>query len=141
MVTDGIDRVNSRPVAHRGLSVNPAVDTASAVAQRTGTMIHTIYFPGAGRLHRNYWEATNGQLDMARLSDRTGGESFYLGLQSPVSFQPYLNDLQKALDNQYVLSFATTPGKRAGLQYVALSTEVAGVEFSTHDAVWVSAAK
>ena len=139
MVTDGIDHAYRRVGVRRGFSVNPTVDTASAVAQRTGTMIHTIYYPGVGRFHRNYWEAMNGQLDMARLSDKTGGESFYLGLQSPVSFSPYLSNLQKTLDNQYLVSFSAKPGKRAGLQYVALSTEVAGVELSTHDAVWVPA--
>jgi hypothetical protein len=141
MVTDGIDRTRNRVYLRRGLTVNPDVDLASAVAQRTGTMIHTIYAPGVGRLHRNYWEATNGQMDIARLSDQTGGESFYLGLQYPVSFQPYLNDLQKTLDNQYLVRFAASPGKKAGLQNITLSTEVAGVEFATHDAVWVPAAK
>jgi hypothetical protein len=80
-------------------------------------------------------------MDIARLSDQTGGESFYLGLQYPVSFQPYLNDLQKTLDNQYLVRFAASPGKKAGLQNITLSTEVAGVEFATHDAVWVPAAK
>jgi hypothetical protein len=141
MVTDGIDRTHSRVGFRRGLTVNPDVDLASSVAQRTGTMIHTIYAPGVGRLRRNYWEATNGQMNIARLSEQTGGESFYLGLQSAVSFQPYLSDLQKIFDNQYLVSFAATPGKEAGLQNVTLSTEVAGVEFATHDAVWVPAAK
>lgn len=141
MVTDGIDRTHRHVGFKRGYNVNSLVDSASAVAQRTGTMIHTIYFPGTGRLHRNYWEATNGQLDMAKLSDRTGGESFYLGLQDPVSIAPYLSQLQNTLDNQYLVSFSAQPGKRAGLQNVTLSTEVAGVELSTHDAVWVPAAK
>lgn len=140
IVTDGIDRARGGP-RWRGLSNNPDVDSASAVAMRTGTIIHTIYAPGSGRLHRNYWEATNGQMNMARLSDITGGESFYLGLQSPVSFKPYLNDLQKVLDNRYWLSFSAKPGAKPGLQYVTLSTEVAGVEFSAPDAVWVPAAK
>ena len=141
MITDGIDRMHRLVGVRRGLTANPTVEAANTVAQRTGTMIHTLYFPGVGRLNRNYWEATNGQLDMARLSDKTGGESFYLGLQSPVSFQPYLNDLQKALDNQYLVSFSAKPEKKARLQYVALSTELAGVELSTHDSVWVPAAK
>jgi hypothetical protein len=140
MVTDGIDRARGGP-RWRGLSNNPDVDSASAVAMRTGTILHTIYAPGSGRLHRNYWEATNGQMNMARLSDITGGESFYLGLQSPVSFKPYLDDLQKVLDNRYWLSFSAKPGTKPGLQYVTLSTEVAGVEFSAPDAVWVPAAK
>jgi hypothetical protein len=140
MITDGIDRVRGGP-RWSGLYNNPDVDSASAVAMRTGTIIHTIYAPGSGRLHRNYWEATNGQMAIAKLSDITGGESFFLGLQSPVSFKPYLDDLQKVLDNRYWLGFSAKPGTKPGLQYVRLSTEVAGVEFSAPDAVWVPAAK
>ncbi len=140
MVTDGIDRAR-RGLRWRGLSTNPDVRSASDVAQRTGTIIHSIYFPGVGRRHRNFWEATNGQSGIAQLSDETGGESFYLGFQSPVSFQPYLDTLQKILGNQYLLSFSINPRKSAGLQYVDLSTEVAGVEFDSADAVWVPAAK
>ncbi|MFZ1052275.1 MAG: hypothetical protein WBP65_10980 [Candidatus Sulfotelmatobacter sp.] len=140
MVTDGIDRAR-RGMFWRGLNVNPDVDSASDVAMRTGTIIHTIYAPGVGRLYRNYWEATNGQLGIAKLSDVTGGESFFLGLQSPVSFAPYLDQLQKILDNQYLLSFSAKPDKKAGLQFVTLSTEVAGVEFAAADAIWVPAAK
>jgi hypothetical protein len=140
MVTDGIDRARGGP-RWRGLSNNPDVDSASAVAMRTGTIIHTIYAPGSGRLLRNYWEATNGQMGIAKLSDITGGESFFLGLQSPVSFKPYLDDLQRVLDNRYWLSFSAKPSTKPGLQYVTLSTEVAGVEFSAPDAVWVPAAK
>jgi hypothetical protein len=140
MVTDGIDRARGGP-RWRGLNNNPDVDSAGQVAMRTGTVIHTIYTPGLGRLHRNYWEATNGQMAIAKLSDITGGESFLLGLQSPVSFKPYLDDLQKVLDNRYWLSFSAKPGSKPGLQYVTLSTDVAGVEFSAPDAVWVPAAK
>jgi hypothetical protein len=141
MFTDGIDRARSHVGLHRGYNSNPDADTASAVAQRTGTMIHTIYVPAAGHLRHNYWQGTNGQMNMARLSDATGGESFYLGLHGPVSIKPYLDSLQQVLDNQYLLSFSAKPGKKAGLQTVKLSTEVAGVELSTHDAVWVPAAR
>jgi len=139
MVTDGIDRAR-RGVRWPGLTINPDVDSAGEVAMRTGTMIHTIYTPGVGHMRRNYWEANNGQLGIAELSDMTGGESYFMGLEHPVSFAPYLDDLQRTLDNQYLLSFSTKPGKKAGLQYVDLNTEVAGVEFAASDAVWVIAA-
>ncbi len=140
MVTDGIDRARSGP-RFRGLGFNPDVDSAGDVAMRTGTIIHTLYAPGVGRMRRNYWEANTGQMGISKLSDVTGGESYYLGLQSPVSFGPYLEQIQKTLNNQYLLSFAAKPGKKAGLQYVKLSTEVPGVEFSAADAVWVPVAK
>ena len=80
-------------------------------------------------------------MDMSRLSNKTGGKSFYLGLQSPVSFAPYLNDLQKALDNQYLLSFAAAPGKKPTMQPLSLNTEIAGVSLAAQDAVWVPGAK
>lgn len=138
MLTDGIDRAgrNGHPWG-RGLHLNPDADMASAVAQRTGTIIHTVYVPGNGRWHRSYWTATSGQNDMTRVSAKTGGESYYLGLGNPVSLAPYLNRLDKVLDNQYLLTFATTPGKKPGLKAVRLNTEVAGVQLATPDAVWV----
>ena len=135
MVSDGIDR------AQRGRNalLNPDVDTATDLAQRTGTIIHTIYSPGVGHWHRNFWQANNGENALAKLSDVTGGESFFLGLQSPVSFTPYLDQLQKILDNQYLLSFEVKADAKAGLQRVNLSTEVPGVDFDAADAVWVPA--
>jgi len=136
MVTDGIDRARRRMGRH-GLYTNPDVDSANQVAMRTGTIIHTIYAPGVGRLGRNYWEATNGQMGIAKLSDVTGGESFFLGLQQPVSFAPYLDQLQKILNNQYLLSFSAQPGKKPQLQNVSINTEVAGVDLSSADAVLV----
>lgn len=141
MVTDGIDRARRTLSPRMFGQISPDVDIASALAQRTGTIIHTIYHPGAGRLHRNYWEATNGQNGIARLSDATGGESFFPGLESPVSFKPYLDRMRAILDNQYVLTFQVKPDKRAGLSPVTLTTPVAGVELVSADGVWVPAAK
>jgi hypothetical protein len=137
MVTDGIDRARGGPRFR--LATNPDVDSASAVAQRTGTIIHTIFTRGVGRVGSNFWEINLGQNGMAKLADQTGGESFYLGTQNPVSFKPYLDDVQKALDNQYLLEFNAIPGKKSALQYVKLTTEVAGVELVSADSVWVEA--
>jgi hypothetical protein len=139
MITDGIDRFRSVP-RHRGLTfISPDVDSASMVAQRTGTIIHTIFARGVGRRGSNYWEITNGQNSIAKLAEETGGQNYFLGTQSPVSFKPYLDDLQTSLDNQYVLEFHAAPGKRSGLHFVKLSTEVAGVELGSADSVWVEA--
>jgi hypothetical protein len=139
MITDGIDRFRGGP-HYRGLSfISPDVDAASRVAQRSGTMIHTIFARGVGRLGNNFWEITNGQNGIAKLSEETGGQSYYLGVQNPVSFKPYLDDLQTALDNQYVLEFNAAPGTKSGLEYIKLSTEVAGIELGSADSVWVNA--
>src|SRR5215469_8094220 len=68
MVTDGIDRARSSRPRGQWSSILPDVDRATDVAQRTGTLIYTIYFPGVGHVHRNFWEANNGQMGIARLS-------------------------------------------------------------------------
>jgi hypothetical protein len=139
MMTDGIDRFRSTQ-RFRGLRTpSPDVDSASRVAQRTGTTINSIFTRGVGRLSNNFWEITNGQNGMAKLAEETGGQSFYLGPQNPVSFKPYLDELQKGFDNKYVLEFRAIPGQNSGPQYVKLSTEVAGVELNSADSVWVNA--
>jgi hypothetical protein len=135
MVSDGIDRARRGPRDLRYIS--PDVDSASSVAQRTGTIIDTIFTRGVGQLGRNFWAITNGQNSMAKLSDETGGESFSLGTQNPVSFKPYLDELQNILGNQYILEFQAIPGTKPVLQPVNLSTEVAGVALNSADSVWV----
>lgn len=137
MVTDGIDRAR-RPLRSWGLeTINPDVDTASVVAQRTGTIVYTIYYPGVGRRHHNFWEMNTGQIGIAKLSEETGGDSYFMGVHAPVSFSPYLEQIQRNLDNQFLLTLEAKPGKKPGLKPVNLTTEVAGVEFASADNVWV----
>lgn len=153
MVTDGINRIREQPYGPGGPSrgafggpmsrslpfISPDVNTASTVAQRAGVIVHTIYSPGVGRAGRNYWELNNGQNQIAKLSEETGGESFFLGTQPAVSFQPYLDRIQTVLNSQYFLVFRARPGKKADLQRVSLSTEVPNVELVSADNVWVPA--
>lgn len=137
MVTDGIDR-HYDGHRRRGLSfISPDVDTASRAAQRTGTVIDTIYTRGVGRWSRNYWEITNGQNNLARLSDATGGESYFLGAHNAVSFRPYLDEISNALANQYLLEFDAVARKKPGVHYISLDTPIAGVELDSAEGVWV----
>jgi hypothetical protein len=139
MITDGIDRLHGWP-HRRGIApISPDVNAASAAAQRTGTIIYSIYTRGVGWRGSNFWQVTNGQNAIAKLADETGGESFFLGIGEPVSFRPYLHRLQSSLDNRYRVEFNAVPGKKPGLQYVKLTTEVAGIELDSADSVWVAA--
>ena len=142
MLTDGIGRGRFHRFGwHNSYRTDPDADTAVAVAQRTGTNIFTMYVPGSARGWRGTWAGLNGQFNMTRLSDSTGGSAFFLGLHSPVTISPYLGQVQKMLDNQYILSFIAKPGKKAGLQPITLSTEVAGVDLAAHNAVWVAGSR
>ena len=117
--------------------ISPDVDSASRMAQRYGVIVNSIYTRGVGHAGRNYFELNNGQNAMAKLADETGGESFFLGLQNPVSFKPYLDRLQLIINNQYFLGFRAIPGKKDGLQRVKISTEIPKVEIVSADNVWV----
>lgn len=141
LLTDGIGRRHFHFGWMRAYQIDPDADTAAAVAQKTGTNIFSIYSPGAAHSRRGYWASTNGQMNLSRLSERTGGASFYLGTHFPVSIAPYLSQVQSMLDNQYILSFSIEPGKKSGFEPVKLSTEVAGVDLAAHDAVWVTGGK
>jgi hypothetical protein len=159
MVTDGIDRLRGErssnyqysPAYGRAYRTPPPgptgmatmsldADSASTAGQRYGVIVHGIYSPGVGRAGRNAWEAQMGQSGVAKVTDETGGEYFALGIQNQLSFKPYLERLQKILDNQYYLVFQATPKKKADLQRVKISTEVADVEIAAADSVWVPAA-
>ena len=160
VVTDGVDRLRGystasglAPTPMRGgvgmgmgrpyetvPGISPDVDRASTAAQRAGVIVNSIYFPGVGHSARNYFDLNNGQNGMAKLAEETGGESFFLGLQPPVSFKPDLDRLQLYLENQYFLVFQAIPRKNADLQRVKLSTQVPKVELVSADNVWVPAA-
>ncbi|HMH14697.1 MAG TPA: hypothetical protein VK578_16480 [Edaphobacter sp.] len=139
LITDGIDRAR-RTTRSPGLNTIPDATSTATVAQRTGTIIYGLYTPGVGHMRRNFWEATNGQNAIARLAEQTGGEAFFLGLQAPVSFRPFLDRLQNSLDNQFLLEFAARPDRRAGLRSFSIDTELPGVELISADSGWVPAA-
>jgi hypothetical protein len=143
MITSGIGRAHERHLMNwrMGYRQDPDVDTATGVAQRTGTNIFSIYTPNSAHFRASQWALVNGQMNLSQLSDRTGGAAFYLGLHSPVTIQPYLSELQRMINNQYLLSFSAKAGKKSGLQTINLSTEVAGIDLTAHNSVWVAGAK
>jgi hypothetical protein len=153
MVTDGIDRLRgyapaTAPTGGRSAGadrfasmpyISPDVGTASEVSQRYGVIVHSIYARGVGRADRNFYESQNGLNGLSKLSDETGGESFYLSAQNAVSIKPYVDRLQTILQNQYFLVFLAKPQKKAGLRRIKLDSEVSNIEFAAADNVWVPA--
>jgi hypothetical protein len=119
-------------------SISPDADSASAICQRYGVIVHSIYATGAGRRGRNAWEAQLGQSGIAKITDETGGEYFSLGTSNAVSFKPYLDRLQGIFNNQYYIEFQAVPGKKDGLQRVDIATSLPDVDIASADNVWVA---
>jgi hypothetical protein len=118
---------------------DPYVDNAVEDAQRAGVTIYSIYAPGSGHAGHSFYRMNWGQNYLSELSDKTGGESYYLGLGAAVSFTPYLDELTHQLQHQYLLTFLPKPEKKAGMQRVRLATEVSGAELVYAESVYVTA--
>jgi hypothetical protein len=105
---------------------NPYLQKAIADAQRAGILVHSIYYAGAGHLGHSYWRVNWGENYLSELGDETGGEAYWQGFNSPVSFDPYLKDLTERLQNQYLMT-VVSDDKKGGLEPVRVSTSVSGV--------------
>jgi VWFA-related protein len=116
MVTDGVDRYSGA----RFDPNNPYVQAATSDAQKAGVIVYSIYYRDAGRYDRSLFVTNGGQNYLTQVSDATGGKVYLEGLGNPVSFAPFLSDIQRKLQNQYELSFTSTA--KPGLQQIRVKT-------------------
>jgi hypothetical protein len=132
VIADGIDRF-------RGDPNSPDVTQTIEQAQKTGIMIHTLFARGGGREGRNSFRVNYGQSNLAQMADETGGESFFQGLDTPVSFAPFLEQLDMVLHNQYFLTYTTprTMKKKGELKSFKVSTEQHHAEIAQPRRIWV----
>jgi hypothetical protein len=108
----------------------PDVDSVISNAQRGNVNVWSLYSPGVGHRSRSFGLANLGQNNLNKMTDETGGESYYLGTSAPVSFKPYLDELQMHLNSQYLLTFAGDGGEKGKFIRIHLKTELPEVEFS-----------
>ncbi len=137
MVTNGVD-----PYYRIGDTMDPYLTAAIADCQRAGILVSAIYAPGAGHFGHSYWINYWGQNYLAKLTEETGGEGYYIGfVGSAPDFSPYLKDATNRLDHQYLLTFLAQPQKKSGLRPVKLRTELHNVDLVSADEVYVPAAQ
>jgi len=134
MATDGIDRLYGT-----GDLQDPYLDEAIDNALRAGIAVSAIYTPGVGHFGHSYWQTYWGQIYLSRLAEETGGEAYYIGFTGPpVSFAPFLDDVEKRLAQQYLLTFLAKSPKKAGWQRIRLMTEVPNADLVGPRKVWVA---
>jgi hypothetical protein len=132
LIADGIDRF-------RGDPFSPDVTSTIEQAQKAGIIIHSLFATGVGRFSRNFFRVNLGQSNLAQLTDGTGGEAFFQGTLTPVSFAPFLAQLDTVLKNQYWLTFATARSKKAKgeLRSFRVRSEQRDVEISAAERVFI----
>lgn len=128
---EALKRFESQPIGRRaillvsdGLDVSRGVDSASPAqsldlqrsineAQRRSVAVYSIYVPSdTSRTLGNSMLLGFGQGSLQRLSDETGGRAYFQGLGAPVSFDPFLREINTLLPRQFALTYLSThPGK------------------------------
>jgi hypothetical protein len=133
LITSGIDYF-------RGPSfgpIYPDLDPLIQRAERQNTNIWPIYYPSAGHRGRAFSLVNTAQINLDKLSQETGAESYFLGSGTPVTIKPYLDEIATHLSNQYLLTFAGSGGSKGKFQTVKVKTELPDVEFFAPAAVFL----
>ncbi len=124
LVSDGLD------VSHGIDSSNPgqSLDLQRAITetQRRSIAVYSFYAPTA-LTEANSNLISNGQGSLQRLSDETGGQAFFQGLGLPTSFDPFIKQVNAALERQIALTYLSTHLKK-GFHRVKIVTPTPGVE-------------
>jgi VWFA-related protein len=105
LVSDGLDI--SRGVDSSGPTQSIDLQRAVNEAQRRGVAIYGFYAPTFAAAS-NRLLAGNAQSSLLRLSNETGGSAFFQGTGVPVSFDPFLRELDISLQKQMALTFLST---------------------------------
>ena len=110
LISDGLDVSKGGSIAD---AINsPELDRAITRAQRRSIAVYSIWSPTSVTQNGNAAFITAGQSALQKLSDETGGRSFYLGSIPAVSFLPYLKDLGLLLGRQFALTYLSTHMKK-----------------------------
>ncbi len=124
-VIEALKRFEGQPLGRRaillvsdGLDISRGVDSSSPTqsvdlqravneSQKRGVAIYSFYAPSiVTAAHPEL--SSNAQSSLQRLSDETGGIPFFQGTGAPVSFVPFLRDLDTSLQKQAALTFLST---------------------------------
>ncbi len=131
LARDAIKKFESQPVGRRavllisdGLDTSRGVDSSTATqsvdlqraineAQRRSVAVYSFYAPSTGgTAFGNQLLIGNGQGSLQRLATETGGRAFFQGTSAPVSFEPFLRDLDTLLARQFALTYLSTHSKK-----------------------------
>jgi hypothetical protein len=127
-VIEALHRFDSQPLGRRaiivvsdGLDVSRGVDSSSpgqsvdlqraiSDAQRRSVAVYSIYAPSIAS--SGLLLGANGQSSLERLSKETGGRAYFEGTGAPVSFDPFLKEIDASIFFQIALTYLSThPGK------------------------------
>ena len=142
-VIEALKRFESQPLGRRaillvsdGLDISRGVDSSAPTqsidlqraineSQRRSVAIYGFYAPTVVAA-ANPSLAGNAQSSLLRLSNETGGLAFFQGTGAPVSFDPFIRELDVSLQKQAALTFLSTHLKK-GFHRIEVKSSTPGV--------------
>lgn len=110
LFSDGVDASQGQTLASISQSLD--LDQALLKAQRKGVAIYSFYSPTVTTENGNTILALAGQGALAKLSDESGGRTFYNGSRAPISYMPFFREMVIALNRQFALTYLSTHMKK-----------------------------
>ncbi|HET7114782.1 MAG TPA: hypothetical protein VFI57_14140 [Pyrinomonadaceae bacterium] len=126
LVSDGLDI--SRGVDSSAPTQSVDLQRAVNEAQRRGVAIYGFYSPTFASA-ANRLLAGNAQSSLLRLSNETGGLAFFQGTGAPVSFEPFIRELDVSLQKQAALTFLSTHMNK-GFHRIEVKSATPGVRIA-----------
>jgi VWFA-related protein len=126
LISDGLDA--SRGLDSSGPMQSIDLQRAITEAQRRGVAIYSFYAPTVA-IANNSNLISNAQSSLQRISDETGGRAFFQGFGAPTSFDPFIKELNAALDRQIALTYLSTHLNK-GFHRVKITSSTPGVQIS-----------
>jgi hypothetical protein len=145
-VIEALKRFESQPLGRRaillvsdGLDISRGIDSSSPTqsvdlqravneSQRRGVAIYGFYAPTLVAAS-NPGLVINAQSSLLRLSNETGGLAFFQGTGAPVSFAPFIRELDISLQKQAALTFLSTHLNK-GFHRLEVKSSTPGVHVS-----------
>lgn len=124
-VVEALKRFDSQPLGRRailllsdGLDTSRGVDSSSPTqsidlqraineSQRRSLAVYGFFVPTVGS-GGNSLLVGNAQSSLLKLADESGGHAFFQGTGAPISFQPFIKELNTLLDRQAAVTFLST---------------------------------
>jgi hypothetical protein len=132
MITDGVDYYDIRYDPE-----DPYLQAALEDSVRSHLVIYSIYWRNIGRLDNRRGPADAGQNLLTQLTEATGGTNYWQGYGNPVSLQPYFEDIQRRLNNQYEVSFMAPFKDKPQVETFKFKLDVPGTKVAAPQQVLV----
>jgi hypothetical protein len=135
MVTDGVDNYERRYDPE-----DPYVLAAIDDSVRAGMVVHAIYWLNQGLADNTMYANNTGQNLLVEVTEATGGKSLWQGIGTPVSFQPFLEELARRLENQYELGFSVDLNRKPAAEVLQIKVSGSAVQVTAPQQVFVDRA-